>query len=293
MPDHMFRLMQLYSLAGPNKLVLASSFAEPALRQEGASCYKHQMSFIHAAKALAKKSAFLYVSYKLARRLHGSIPLSKWRNLEQIGAVFRILSNTVVTFPRLFDAYDAVIAINREGIPGDIVECGVWSGGCAGLMGLANLRNPGPPRRLHLFDSFEGLPIATLPDTTFPDRVPQWSPIATGKCVGISKNEVERFLVGRLGLDQSTLIFHEGWFQDTVPAATLEKILLRLDGDLYESTKVYLEHLFSKVSDGGYVIIDDCRDFPACKRATDEFFPGIGMTPVWIWFDRCCVYSRK
>jgi hypothetical protein len=172
---------------------MASVFAELALRYEGAPCYKYRMSFFGAAKAFAKKSAFLYVSYKLAPSLHGSIPLNRWRNLEQIDAVFRILSNSVVTFPGLFDAYGAVIAINREGIAGDIVECGVWSGGCAGLMGLANLRNPGPSRRLHLFDSFQGLPIATLPNTTFPDRVPQWSPIATGKCVGILKNEVERF----------------------------------------------------------------------------------------------------
>ena len=220
-------------------------------------------------------------------------PPSKWRNLEQIGAVFQTLPNTVVTLPRLFDAYDAVIAINREGILGDIVECGVWNGGCAGLMGIANLRNPGPSRRLHLLNSFEGLP-PPAPKLKRPGSCAEWAPIAIGACVGISKNEVERFLVSRLGLDQCSLIFHEGWFQYTVPAAKIERIaLLRLDGDLYNSTKVCLEHLFSKVSDGGYVIIDDYGDFPGCKRATDEFFAGIGITPVWIWSDCFCVYFRK
>ena len=45
----------------------------------------------------------------------------------------------------------------------------------------------------------------------------------------------------------------------------------RLDGDLYDSTKVCLENLYDQVVPGGYVIIDDYGCWQGCKIATDEF----------------------
>ena len=61
--------------------------------------------------------------------------------------------------------YKLVQQVNKMGLPGDIVECGVWNGGSAAIMGVAaqsshNYKN----RRLWLFDSFEGLPRPTEKD---------------------------------------------------------------------------------------------------------------------------------
>ena len=53
---------------------------------------------------------------------------------------------------------------------------------------------------------------------------------------------------------------------------TLDKIaILRLDGDWYESTKVYLEHSYVLVSPDGTIILDDYYGWEGDKQATDKF----------------------
>lgn len=61
-------------------------------------------------------------------------------------------------------------------------------------------------------------------------------------------------------IDYSNWKFVKGWFQHTLPEVSnnIQKIaILRLDGDLYESTKVCLEFLFKKLIPGGVLIVDD------------------------------------
>jgi len=66
-------------------------------------------------------------------------------------------------------------------------------------------------------------------------------------------------------------VFLEGWFKDTLPNAPIDKIaVLRLDGDMYESTIQALESLYHKVSAGGAVIIDDYF-LKACAEAVTDF----------------------
>ena len=67
---------------------------------------------------------------------------------------------------------------------------------------------------------------------------------------------------------------YKGWFEDTVPAFAdyCEDIsILRLDGDLYNSTYVCLKYLYPKVIKGGLVIIDDWA-LPGCRSAVDDYF---------------------
>jgi O-methyltransferase len=60
--------------------------------------------------------------------------------------------------------------------------------------------------------------------------------------------------------------------QDTLPTAPIERwALLRLNGDLYESTIDALTALYDKLSVGGYLIVDDYNSWPGCKLAVDEF----------------------
>lgn len=245
-------------------------------------------------RSVLKKSRFLHSVYKLGRDA-GDVPPAAWLDLRQIYAVLKIYPETMLPLPRLFDARKAILTINEENILGDIVECGVWNGGCIGLMGLTDTTE----RPLHLFDSFEGLPQPTKEDSDLVTKhgakdlkLRETEPIEPIQaCVGNTKDRVERFL-SNLGL--TNLVFHVGWFQDTVPVAKIDKIaLLRLDGDWYESTKVCLEGLFDKVSPGGFVIIDDYGCFEGCKRAVDEFFASRGLQPSLIYSDSMCVYFRK
>lgn len=50
----------------------------------------------------------------------------------------------------------------RNDIPGDIVECGVWSGGSMLRVALALMHCGDASRRVHLYDTFAGMP---RPDT--------------------------------------------------------------------------------------------------------------------------------
>ena len=62
----------------------------------------------------------------------------------------------------------------------------------------------------------------------------------------------------RYGLLDEQVRFLKGWFRDTLPTAPIERLaVLRLDGDLYESTIQALDGLYDKLSAGGFVIVDD------------------------------------
>ena len=55
-----------------------------------------------------------------------------------------------------------------------------------------------------------------------------------------------------------------GWFSDTLPGAPIDKLaVLRLDGDLYDSTTDALTNLYPKLSVGGFLIVDDYI-IPSC-----------------------------
>ena len=66
--------------------------------------------------------------------------------------------------------------------------------------------------------------------------------------------------------------FLEGWFKDTLAEAPISKIsILRLDGDLYESTMDALDPLYEKIQSGGFIIVDDYESCPPCKAAIIDF----------------------
>jgi O-methyltransferase len=76
----------------------------------------------------------------------------------------------------------------------------------------------------------------------------------------------------RYGLLDDQVRFVPGWFRDTLPGAPIERIgLLRLDGDMYESTYVALEALYPRLSPGGYLVVDDYGAIPSCRRAITDY----------------------
>ena len=165
---------------------------------------------------------------------------------------------------------------------GDFVECGVFCGTQIAAMALANQQN-GMKKKLYLFDSFKGIPEAGPNDgadirACIGDG--EGRLISTG--ISVSSKKAVRNHLAKWGLDLDQFIFYEGWFQNTVRDVIknkqIEKIaLLRLDGDLYESTKVCLKYLHPLVSQGGYVIIDD-YNLTGCRKAVDEYWLSINKT---------------
>jgi hypothetical protein len=92
------------------------------------------------------------------------------------------------------------------------------------------------------------------------------------------------------------IAIHQGWFQETIPAAapSIGPIaLLRIDADWYASTKTSLDHLYNLVTSGGAVIIDDYGGYDGCKKAVDEFLTSRSLHPFLNHVDEECVYWFK
>lgn len=210
--------------------------------------------------------------------------------------VDKVMNNALTPPPVYHHTYAMTKRVLGNGVPGDFVECGVYRGAQVAIMALAKMElDPdGPPRKFHLFDSFEGIPEAGPEDDQQPGIGPK-APGATGKLVSsghsvCSLEGVQR-LMERWGVPQEILRYHKGWFQNTVPLWDGSGIaLLRLDGDLYASTLVCLEHLYPCVRPGGIVIIDD-YNLAGCRKAVADYFGEIKLTTVKdgngaVWFEK-------
>ena len=175
------------------------------------------------------------------------------------------------------------------GIPGDVVETGVWRGG-ASMMAKAVIAAYGDSTRcVYLADSFAGLPA---PD---PDKYPddKGLDLHLYEELAVSEEEV-RANFAKMGLLDDRVITVKGWFRDTMqnfPAKTIA--VLRLDGDLYESTIDPLKYLYDRVSPGGWVIVDDYECFDACKRATQDFLSSRNLRPTIQHIDGVGVFFQK
>jgi O-methyltransferase len=123
-----------------------------------------------------------------------------------------------------------------------------------------------PDRRVWVCHSFEGLP---KPREKY--QADRGSRLWESEYLAISLDQVlQNFEF--YGLLDDRVCFLKGFFSDTMPTAPIEDIaVLRLDGDMYESTIVVLECLYPKVSEGGIVIIDDYGMLPECNRATEDY----------------------
>jgi len=193
-------------------------------------------------------------------------------------AVSQVIGATQLSYERLVTLYQQVVYLERNQLPGALVECGVWRGGAAAMMALANLAEGSERRMLHLFDSFQGMPEPDLAHDG--EEALRWAGRrGDGSLVGTGVNvahpeDVKSLIIDRIGYPESSVVIHTGWFQDTLPLARSQIgpiALLRVDGDWYESTLVVLEYLFDLVIPRGIVVIDDYGAFEGCRRATDEF----------------------
>jgi len=190
---------------------------------------------------------------------------------------------TMTSVERLYALFKAVEYIIRAEIPGDFVECGVWRGGSVMMMALALKAFGGVGRRIHCFDTFEGMPPPDERDVRH-DTGEAASDIlaASERSEGsvfwamAPLAEVERNL-GRTGYPAELVTYCKGKVEETLPlSAPASVALLRLDTDWYQSTKHELECLYPRLSVGGVLIIDDYGFFRGARQATDEYFRETG-----------------
>jgi hypothetical protein len=228
-------------------------------------------------------------------------------------AIARIRDHTMVSYAPLVTLFQQARHCELHGIAGDYVECGVWKGGAAGLMALANQRYGAVRRKLHLFDVFDDIcePDPAHDGDFVLDNASRLSGVDKRQFAGRLRplkgiydshgghgtvRIVSDLLTGRLGYDPEHVVFHQGWFQDTLPGSGGDVgtiAILRLDGDFYASTKVCLEHLYERVVPGGFVILDDYGTREGCRKATDEFRARKGITAFMHHVNQDCRYWVK
>jgi O-methyltransferase len=175
-------------------------------------------------------------------------------------------AETMVGLKRLDNLEVCITDVLRQGVPGDLMETGVWRGGASIFM-RAVLKVYGDTHRtVWLADSFQGLPKPN------PERYPADAGDESWKnaALAIPVEEVKANFC-KYGLLDEQVRFLVGWFRDTLPSAPIDKLaVLRLDGDMYESTFDALTHLYPKLSRGGYAIIDD-HAIPGCQAAVEDY----------------------
>lgn len=186
---------------------------------------------------------------------------------ERGGRAWLTPAHTMIGRKRLANIRFCVERILAENIPGDLIETGVWRGGATIFMRGILKAHEVTDRMVWAADSFEGLPP---PDpVNYPaDAGMQLCDIAE-LAVPL---ETVRDNFARYGLLDDQVRFLKGFFRDSLPEAPIERLaLLRLDGDLYESTIQVLTHLYPKVAPGGFVIIDDYNAIEPCRRAVQDY----------------------
>src|SRR5690606_27584476 len=175
-------------------------------------------------------------------------------------------AKTMIGYNRLTNIENCIETIVEDSIEGDFIETGVWRGGSTMFMKAVLNDYEIDNRTIWLADSFQGVPP---PNPQYP--ADKNSKLHKQKILKISKEQVENNFK-LFDLFDDNIKFIEGWFNETLPLAPVEKLaLLRLDGDLYESTFLALNYLYPKLSVGGFVIIDDFNAFEFCKKAVIEF----------------------
>jgi O-methyltransferase len=196
-----------------------------------------------------------------------SDPLEALRRLR----LFRTVAPyTKVSRAKLGRLRELAQAVDRDCVPGALVECGVFKGGGAAVIAAS----AAPGREVYLFDSFEGLP----PPSDKDGRIAR-SQYAEGWCAG-TEDEV-RAIFSRLGRLGPRLHLVKGWFQETFPTVHVGPIaLLHVDADWYDSVRLCLERFWDDLSPGGYVVFDDYARWEGCTRAVDEFLSSRGLGPL-------------
>jgi O-methyltransferase len=174
------------------------------------------------------------------------------------------------------------MSVKYKDAPGMYVECGVAAG--AQIIAMAA---GAPNKTIYAFDSFEGIPLPSNKDDQMPgikflskeeqSKLPNPGEqvLESSGATAVSMEDFSKHLYAS-GINTKNIVTVPGWFEDTAKEFSTYNVInkiaiLRLDGDLYNSTYVCLKYFYPKVIKGGLVIIDDWA-LLGCQRAVLDYF---------------------
>jgi asparagine synthase (glutamine-hydrolysing) len=174
-------------------------------------------------------------------------------------------------------------SIERESVPGMIVEAGVAMGGSAILLAA----QMGEARQFRGYDVFGCIPAPSERDDEKSRQ--RFDVIQTGQAKGLGtqpyygyvKNLYEQvqdnFATFGLSVDGRRISLFRGLFEETMLFAPESRVALaHIDCDWHDPVQLCLERLYPVWSAGGFWVIDDYNDYGGCRQAVDEFLKGHG-----------------
>jgi O-methyltransferase len=197
-------------------------------------------------------------------------------------------AQTMIGMYRLDNLQHAVETTIAEGVLGDLIEAGAWRGGATILMRGVLAAYEVHDRTVFVADSFRGLPPPSV------ERYPADAGDAhhNHTQLAVTRADVERNF-SMYGLLDDQVTFLEGWFSETLPTVRDRTwAVIRIDGDMYESTMDALVHLYPGLSVGGYCIIDDFC-YERCRQAVDAYRSANGVDEPIEQIDWTGVYWRR
>lgn len=150
------------------------------------------------------------------------------------------------------------IAAHIIGMPstteGCVIECGCYKGGSTVNLSLAAAL---AGRDLHVFDSFQGLPVPVEGDAEHVMHNDQQIDTYEAGMYAGSLEEV-RANVERCG-DLSVCHFHRGWFEDTMPGFEQPCVTAFVDVDLVSSLETCVKAIWPLLAEGGALFVHEAR----------------------------------
>lgn len=229
---------------------------------------------------------------RLWRRYAPSLARLPEASAEDLRIVREVLPFTMTSPERIYGLVTAVRYLAAHGIPGAMVECGVWKGGSMMAVAKTLLALDSRQRNLYLFDTYGGMSAPSAKDGSCFDAEPPQAYFArnrnadgTCKWCFSSLEETRRNLVS-VAYPPEKIHFVKGRVEETLPAHAPEAIaLLRLDTDFYESSRHEMVHLFPRLVSGGVLLLDDYGHWEGQRLAVDEYLSEHGAgccSTVWI-----------
>lgn len=228
---------------------------------------------------------WIYLDTEIQLAPNRPFTLSRWAE----GRDWPATAHTMIGLKRLDNLQHCVETCLQQRIPGDLLEAGVWRGGAAIFMRAVLQVYDEQERCVWVADSFEGLPPPN------PEKYPHdaGSVLHRYPQLAISLEQVRSNFM-RYGLLDHQVRFLQGWFRDTLPCAPVQQLaVLRLDGDMYESTMDALTNLYPALSVGGFLIVDDYGDIAACRQAVHDYRQAHGIRDEIVPIDWTGAYWRR